>query len=516
MRKIKEVLRLKYQHQLSERQIARSCSISRCAVAEYLRRARQAGIEWPLPKEANDADLEAQLFPVAPPTSAERKPPPDFVLIHEQQRRFKHVTLQQLWQEYKQDHPDGYQYSQFCEQYRRRAQKLDLVLRQVHRAGEKLFVDYAGQTVPLVNPHTGETTAASIFVAVWGASNYTFAEASLKQDLPSWIASHIHALEYFGGSPAVLVPDNLRAGVQRACRYEPDINPTYQDLAAHYGIAVIPARPRKPRDKAKVENGVLVVERWILATLRQRTFFSLSELNQAIREQLEKLNHRPFRKRPGSRAELFEQLERPALRPLPGARYAFAEWKWAAVGPDYHVELDRHYYSVPYRLVGRKVEVRYTATTVEVFHRGERMAAHARGAEPEGATTLAEHRPPAHQRCLEWTPARLLEYAAKVGPATAGVVERLLQSSRRPEQGLRSGLGLWRLAERFGSARLEAACARALRFDTASYRSVQLILQRGLDQQPHAAPAAVKPPLVHQNLRGAGYFAEGKEAPYVD
>ncbi|MGH9969115.1 MAG: IS21 family transposase, partial [Pyrinomonadaceae bacterium] len=345
MRKIKEVLRLKYVHELSERQIARSCGIGKTTVAEYLMRARAAGLGWPLPVELDEASIEARLFPVTL-GKAERGQPamPDFEQLHRELKSHKHLTLQLVWQEYKEAHPEGYQYSQFCELYRKWAKKLDLVLRGSHRAGEKLFVDYAGETVPVIDTTTGEKTETSIFVAVLGASSYTYAEATLKANLESWIGSHVRTLEYIGGCPEVLVPDNLKDGVKLPCRYEPDLNPTYQEMAAHYGVAVIPARVRKPRDKAKAEAGVLLVERWILAALRKQTFFTIGELNQAIRELLEKLNSRRFRKMSGSRLQLFEQIDRPALLPLPVQRYTFAQWKWSRVSNDYHVELGQHYY----------------------------------------------------------------------------------------------------------------------------------------------------------------------------
>jgi transposase len=442
---------------------------------------------------------------------AGQRPQPDFKTIHKELRSHKSVTLQLLWEEYKESNREGYQYSQFCDLYRAWAKKLDLVLRQPHQAGEKLFVDYAGQTVPVVDAKTGDTSGASIFVAVMGASNYTYAEGTAKQDLMSWITSHIRAFEYFGGCAAVLVPDNPKVGVIRPCWYEPDLNPTYDELATHYGVAVMPARPGKPRDKAKVEAGVLVVERWILAALRKRTFFSIAELNEAIWELVERLNHRPFRKLPGSRAELFASLDRPALRPLPAERYSFAEWKPARVNIDYHVELDRHFYSVPYSLVGQKVELRYTGTTVEVLHRGVRVASHARSYQAGAATTVDEHRPKSHQRYLSWTPSRILNWASRAGSATQAVADSIMKSRRYPEQGYRSCLGLIRLGDRFGQDRLEAACARALKFQACSYKRVKSILETGLDRQHDLDTGPTPEPLLHENIRGADYFGETEE-----
>jgi transposase len=510
MRKIKEVLRLKFELKLGDRQIARSCGINHNTVGDYMRRAKAAGLDrWPLPTELDDAAIEARLFP--PRTAlAPVRPAPDWATIHDELRS-KHVTLLLLWQEYKLANPDGYSYSRFCELYQDWSGKLDVVLRQEHLAGEKLFVDYAGATVPIIDSKTGEVQEASIFVAVLGASSYTYAEATWKQDLPCWIGSHIRALEFFQGSPALLVPDNLKNAVVRPCRYEPDLNPTYQEMAAHYGIAVIPARVRKPRDKAKVESGVLVVERWILAALRKRRFFSLAALNEAIHELLEKLNHRPFRKLEGSRATRFEKLDRPALRPLPSEPYVFAQWKSARVHIDYHIEVEKHYYSVPYALLHRQVEVRYTATMVEIFHRGQRVATHRRSSKP-GHTTIDAHRPKSHQRYLEWTPQRLVRWAATVGPFTAQVVDRILQSKPHPEQGFRSCLGILRLGNTYGTDRLEAAAQRACLNNACSYQSIKSILKTSLDRQAELAPPPERAPLFHSNVRGTDYFNQEEQS----
>src|SRR4030095_1035134 len=322
---------------------------------------------------------------------------PDFAAVHDELRRHKHVTLQLLWQEYKEANPDGYQYSRFCELYKRWVGKLDLILRQDYRVGEKMFVDHAGPTVSIIDRETGQVHEAVIFVAVLGASNYTSAEATWNRDLASWIGSHIRALEFFQGVPAVIVPDNWKTGIKDPCYYEPDLNPTYRDFAEHYGTVIIPARVRKPRDKAKVEVGVLVVERWVLAALRKHTFHSLAELNLAIRELLIKLNHRTFRKLDTTRTKLFEELERPALKPLPPESFTFAQWKKARVNIDYHVEIERHYYSVPYQLVHQVVEARISASTVEIFLKGRRIATHTRSLVVGKHTTLPEHRPKKHQ-----------------------------------------------------------------------------------------------------------------------
>jgi transposase len=512
MRKIQEILRLHFSAGLSRRQIARSCSVSRPTVTEYIERAQRAGLSWTQIESLSEQELTTHLYP-ADCLSRRKRAAPDFAHIHRELRR-PHVTLQLLWQEYKLDHPDGYQYSQFCERYRRFQQQVDPVLRQRYRAGEKLFVDYAGATLEVIDPRTGEVRMASIFVAVLGASNYTYVEATWKQDLASWIAAHVRCFEFLGGVPRVVVPDNTRSAVTHSCYYEPQLNPTYQDLARHYQVAILPTRPFRPRDKAKVENAVLVVERWILAALRNRRFFSLGELNQAIRQLLKTLNERPFKKLPGSRSQWFVEIDQPALGPLPPSRFQFAQWKKARVNIDYHVELERHYYSVPYRLIRQEVELRYSATTLEIFHLGQRVATHRRSRQAGYHTTDSSHRPPAHRRYLEWTPSRLIHWAEKIGPQTAQVVAHILDSRRYPEQGYRSCLGLLRLAGRFGEERLEAACHRAVRLQASSYKSVQSILQTGLDRQ--ALPEEPESlPLEHPNIRGAEYF-QPKEKAHVD
>ena len=509
MRKIKEVLRLRHELGLGQRQIARSCSIAQSTVHQYLKAAETAGVEWPLPSEWDESKLEEALFGGRPePPSRRSYPAPDFAAIHQELQTHSHLTLELLWEEYRQANAAAaaYRYSRFCELYQRWHRRLDVVLRQEHRPGEKLFVDYAGDTVPIHNPQTGEVRLASIFVAVLGASSYTFAEATLSQDLPCWIGSHIRAFEFFGGLPRLVIPDNCRTGVSRACRYEPDLNRTYHEMATYYGVGVLPTRRRKPRDKAKVEAGVLLVERWILAALRHRQFFHLAELNQAIAELLVRLNQRPFRKREGSRATLFAAVDRPALQPLPAERYQFGDWRTARVNVDYHVEIDRHYYSVPYQLTGEQVEVRSTANTVEVFHRGQRVASHARSREPYQATTVNQHRPHSHQQHLAWPPSRLLDWAKSIGPSAARLFEQIFNGKPHPEMGYRSCLGIMRLAKQYSGERVEAAAARALRLDVCSYRSVKSMLERGLDRQPLESADPPRPPLEHANIRGPHYF----------
>lgn len=515
MRKTKELLRL-HSLGLTQHQIARSCAIAQSTVSAYLKAADAAGIRWPEIAEWDDARIEQALYPdpAAKPARMQH-PPPDFAVVHQQLQANKHVTLHLLWQEYRDLNPDGYRYSRFCELYGRWRAKQNVVLRQQHRAGEKLFVDYAGDTIPVYDSAAGEVRQAAIFVAVLGASSYTYAEATWTQTLPDWIGAHIRTFEFLGGLPEIVVPDNAKTGVNKACRYEPDLNRTYQEMASHYGVAVVPARPAKPRDKAKVEAGVLLVERWIMAAMRKRTFLSLAELNQAIAELLVRLNERPFRKREGSRRSLFDAIDRPVLRPLPAERYDFGQWQTARVNIDYHVEHGRHYYSVPYQLTGEQVEVRASAATVEIFHRGVRVASHRRSTMAYKATTAPEHRPKAHQRHLEWTPSRLIEWAQTVGPATAELFEKIMAAKPHPEMGFRSCLGVFGLGKQYSLTRVEAAARRAVALRACSYQSVKSILERELDRLPPEAPPEERRSVDHPNIRGAEYFETGDPPPTI-
>lgn len=509
MRKLKEVLRL-HSLGLKQQQIARSCSIAQSTVHGYLKAAAAAGVNWPLPPDWDDRHLkEALSGKVRRPATVWRKgAAPEFATVRQQLQAHRNLTLQLLWEEYRADNPDGYSYSRFCELYRDWSGKLDVVLRHEHRAGEKMFVDYAGDKIAVYDRRTGDLAfEASLFVAVLGASNYTFVEATSSQELPCWIGSHIHALEFFDGSPEIIVPDNAKTGVQRPCRYEPDLNPTYREMAEHYGVAVLPTRPYKPRDKAKAEVGVQVAQRWIVAALRHERFFSLADLNEAIARLLDKLNNRPFRKRPeASRASLFAELDRPALRPLPVEPYVVAQWKTVRANIDYHVDLERHYYSVPHQLVGQELEARYTATTVEIFHRGMRVASHMRSFTAYAASTVNDHRPRSHQAHLEWTPSRLIGWAETVGRATAEVVRTILERKPHPEMGYRACLGIMSLAKTYTAARLEAASQRALLLGAFSYQSLKSILKRSLDQQPVLELDSDKAGPRHDNVRGAEYY----------
>lgn len=507
MRKIHEVLRLYNECSLSRRDIARACAIARSTVSDYLWRANKAGLGWPLPAGLTEPDLERQLFPPAP-TANPPKPLPDFVYIHSElitHKRFN-LTLDLLWCEYKEKYPDGYQYSQFCEHYRRWLGKRDYSMRQDHKAGEKLFVDY-GDGLEIWDKTTGEPIPTYLFVGVWGASNYTFAEAVLSQDLASWCGSHRRAFEHFGCVPRVVVPDNLKSAVSKASLYEPEINATYAELAEHYGCAVIPARPNHPRDKPKVETGVLIAKRWILAKLRHRTFYSLVELNSAVRELLEILNNRPLRKLKTSRHELFDALDRPAAMALIERPYEYAEWKKARVNVDYHIEVESRYYSVPFRLIREEVDVRLTANTTEVFRRGELVAAHARGRVPHSYTTKSEHMPPEHQKHLDWTPSRIIDWAGKTGPCTAELVKRIMEGKAHAEQGYRACLGILRLGKSYGAERLEAAAGRALHFNICTFQGMRSILSSGLDRQRYLKTPTQTILPFHDNIRGGQYYS---------
>ena len=502
MRKIREILRLRWGERLSLRDVAGALAVPHATVALYEKRAREAGLTWPLPDLDDDA-LEAMLFAPAPP--AVTRPTPDFAYL-QRELRHKGVTLQLLFDEYREAHPDGYAYSQFCRLYAAWRGRLDVVMRQDHRAGEKLFVDFPGLTIPIYDEKTlGVSFRAELFVAVMGASNYLYAEALASQGLEHWVNAHAHCFAFLGGVPAIVVSDNLKSAVTKASRYEPDVNATFQEMGTHYHVAIIPARPYKPRDKAKVEVGVQIVERWIMARLRKERFTSLTVLNERIGELIEIANNKPFKKLEGSRASAFNEIDRPSLRPLPDTPYEFASWRAAKVNIDYHVEIERHYYSVPYQLAREVVEVRLTSTTVEMFFKNKRVAAHLRRHDRGQHSTETAHMPDSHRRYLEWTPGRIVAWAEKNGPATGEFIDQLLLSRPHPEQGFRSALGVIRLAKKYGPERLEAACARALALRSFSYSSVTSMLKHGLDQRPLATGSTRVHP-VHNNIRGPNYY----------
>lgn len=501
MRKILEVLRLKFEGGHSDRVIAASVDVGHTSVGDYVLRAKAAGLSWPLPAGMDDAQLDKLLFPPPAPKNV-RRTTPEFGRIYAELRR-PNVTLSLLWTEYKEQHPDGYQLSQYCELYNRWAGKLRLSMRQHHRAGEKMFVDFSGGTLDVINPLTGEVKAAKLFVAVMGASSYTFVSAVFSEDLPSWLGCHVKAFEFFGGVPAIVVPDNLKSGVQSPHLYEPEINRSYTDLATHYGTCVIPARVRKPKDKAKVEVGVQVAQRWILAALRDRTFHSLAELNEAIAPLLLKLNSRLMREIGRSRLELFAQIDAPTLQPLPANSYEFAQWKKGKIHPDYHMQFDDHFYSTPYQVRGQEAWARGTERLVEILVNNLRVASHERSYVKWAYSTLDAHMAPAHQRQADHTIPRVMAWAGSIGPSALALVEVVMSRKKHPEQGVKTCFGILGFSKTFGPQRLENACVRALRFKTFTYKSIQSILQSRLDEQ--AEPQARALPR-HGNIRGGDYF----------
>jgi transposase len=499
---IKEVLRLYYSCGLSHKKIAKALGCSHGAVAEYIHRATSAGLVWPLPDDLDEGQIEARLFPPGKKTAS--RPQPDCVYIHNELKK-KGVTLIQLWAEYREENPSGYCQSQFCDIYNRFAEKLNISMRQVHFAGEKCFSDFAGKTLPIVDPHTGEVSSAHLFVCTLGASSFTFAKLFASENTEAWCNGHAQAFLYFDGVPKIAVPDNPKPVITKACPYEPDVNPSFAQMAAHFQIAVIPARIRKPKDKAKVEAAVGLATRWILAVLRNRTFFSIAEANKAVGSLLEKLNDAQFKKIPESRRSLYQKIDRPALSPLPKNDFEFANIKKASVNIDYHIDFEGHYYSVPHHLRKEIVELRVTATTVEIFFKGSRVASHARNCIAYKHTTLDAHRPKNHQEYGDWPPERIIKWANKIGPASAQVVTLIMQQRRVPEQGYRSSMGILRLNKIYGDKRLEAACGRALAIGALSFKSIKSILSSGLDQRPLPEPPN-QLTIVHSNIRGASEF----------
>jgi transposase len=508
MRQAREIIRLKFSAGVATREIARRLGLAPSTVRETLSRLASAGLSWPLREGLSDAELEAALYANRRSKRGHRRhAEPDWPAVHRELKR-KHVTLLIVWDEYIAANPGGYSYSRFCELYRGFESKLSPTMRQTHAAGERLFVDYAGDGVPVViDRHTGELRNAQIFVAVLGASSFTFAHASWTQTLPDWIDAHVRALEAIGGVPQLIVPDNTKTAVIKACLYDPQVNRTYAEMATHYRTAILPARPRKPRDKAKVEQAVLIVERWLLGRLRHRTFYGLAEVNAAIADLMTHLNEvRPIRRLGVTRRQLLEEIDRLALKSLPAEPYEFSEWKTCRVGIDYHVEVAAHYYSVPHRFARAEVEARMTVRTVEVFLKGERIAAHRRSSGNHKHTTIPEHMPSSHRRYAGWTIERIRADARRIGPATAALCELILESRPHPEQGFRACLGIVRLSGPYGAARLEAAAERALDIGARTYGSVKSILDNNLDRHPAPKRATDAKPIQHPNIRGPRYY----------
>ncbi len=499
MRKIKEILRLKLDARLSHQQIAAALGLSKGVVTKYVGLTAAAGLDWAAVQDMDETMLERRLL--VGPERPRNHIQPDYGRLHQELRR-KGMTLMLLWEEYRADHADQqtYAYSQFCENYRRFAQQLKRSMRQVHRAGEKLFIDFAGPTIALT-----DGGRAHIFVAALGASSYTFACATPRETMADWLESTARALSFIGGVPQMIVPDNPKALIADANRYEPRSNDTVLDFARHYGTSVLPARPYHPQDKAKAESAVQIVERWIMARLRHRQFASVDEVNQAIAPLLHQLNEKPFQKLPGSRASAFAGIDAPALALLPLQPYEMAHYKTAKVHIDYHVEIERHRYSVPHALVGQVLDTRITATTIELLHRGNRVASHPRSSLTGGHTTIAAHMPTAHRAQMEWSPQRLIHWAESIGPACTEVVTRLLDRYRHPEHGYRACLGLLSLAKRYGKPRLEAACMLALQIGACQYRHVRDILKHNRDAiLPQETKDWISPE--HAHVRGPGYY----------
>jgi len=511
MRRVREMLRLSRGAGLGVREVARRTGIAPSTLREMLRRFERSGLGWPLALDLTDTDLEARLYGEAGTKQGHRRrPEPDWAALNRELKR-KHVTLQILWDEYIEASPDGYRYSRFCELYRAFEARLPVTMRQTHLGGDKLFVDYAGDTVPvIVEPRTGLVRQAHIFVAVMGGSSLTFAQASWTETLGDWIDAHVEAFAYFGGAARLLVPDNPKVAIIKSCFYDPQVNRTYGEMAAYYDTAVLPARPRRPRDKAKVEAAVRIVERWLLGALRNRRFSSLAQVNAAIAQLLVRLNEQRVLRYVGrTRRQLFEELDAPRLKPLPAEPYALAEWRVRKVGLDYHVDFDSHFYSVPYRHARATVEVRATLRTLEVFLKGERIAAHLRGSGDGKHTTISEHMPSSHRRYADWTLERILREARGLGPSVGLLCQLILEHRPHPEQGFRSCMGIVELAKSFGAVRLEAACLRALELNVRSYRPVRSILDNRLDGQPIRRPGESEddaPVLDHPNIRGSGYY----------
>jgi transposase len=507
MSKLKQLIGLQSSN-LSVRALARALGLSVGAVSKYLRALRACGIEAAEAETLSEVELEQRVFGPTPAGKPVAFVAPDCAWIHGELKRHRHVTLQLLWEEYAGLYgASAYRRSAFCQIYRRWEKHLKRSMRQRHFAGEKLFVDYAGRTVPIYGHSGEEAFRAHLFVSAMGASGCAYAEATRSESLPDWLGSHVRALEYYGAAPTIMVPDNAKVGVTRADRYEPDLQRSYEELAGHYRCVVIPARPYHPKDKSRVELSVLLVCRWVLARLRHQRFFSLDELNAAIRPLLEDLNNRAFQRLPGSRRSVFEALDRPAMRALPPTPYVFAEWKERIVAFDYHVDIDRHYYSVPHALVGHTVWARFSVSAVEVFFRSQRVATHVRSYQRGAHTTLPEHMPKRHRAHAEWSPRRLIQWGVSIGMHTGAVVEHLLRSKPHPEQGYRACLGLLNLSREYGAARLEAASSLAVHLGSPTRKSVKSILESGRDlrRSKHGESLELELP-THGNVRGPGYY----------
>jgi transposase len=509
MRQLRRILRLQHEGN-STRDIVRVTGIARTTVQRALERSKSAELVWPLADDISDQVLEERLYggsgkSVGSGAGMRKRAEPDWSDLVRELRR-PAVTMVILWEEYRKIWPDGYAYSRFCELLREYQQRLSPVMRQHHVAGDKLFVDYSGKQQEIYDPLTGEVRMAEIFVAVLGASNYTYAELTWSQTLPDWIGSHVRLFRHIGGVTRLLVPDNLKSGVNKASFYDPEINRSYGRMTEHYGVGVLPARPKKPKDKASVEAGVRFAQGYILGRLRNQTFFSLDEANAAVAVAMTDMNTRPMRKLGVSRADLLESLERPALKPLPEVEYEYAEWKLVRVGIDYHVEIDKFYYSVPHALIRQQVDARVTTGTVELFHKGKRVAAHQRrygGARRHA--TMPDHMPPTHRNYAGWSPERFQRWGAAIGPETEGLIIAIMARRPYPEHGFRTCAGILQLYKPLEKRRAETVSAYALAVGALNSNSVASILSNNLDL---AVPAQEEGDGVdtHANVRGPLYF----------
>jgi len=512
MRKIKEILRLHYEVKISQAKISSIANISRFTVQQYIMRFTAAGLSWPLPLELSDDELERKLFPGN--KIANKRPEPEYSYLLQEIRR-PDATLAVLWEEYKQQNPDGYQYSYFCDLFNAYRIKLNYSMRQEHKAGEKTFLDFGDSPIKIIDAKTGLETSTKIFVSVWGASNYMFAKGCYDEKLATWIKLNIDALKYFGCCSKAMVPDNLRSAVSKASRYEPEINPTYAEFAEHYGTVIFPARPYKPKDKPRAENGVKLAKRWILFRLRNQKFYSMEELNQAVAILLEEFNRKIMKKFKKSRDQLFELLDKPHALQLPENHYEFAEWKKVKVNVNYHVCYEKHDYSVPYTFIHKDLDIKATHGLIEIYYNGNRICSHARSRKEHGYTTVAEHMPPSHQKYLEWTPDRILHYAEKYGKSVKALIQKVMESRKFAEQAYKACLGIIRLENKYSAERLDLACQRALEYRAYSYNSVVNILQKGLDKQAISVQANTSV-INHENIRGSNYYLEGVQHVYTN
>jgi len=485
MTKYREILRI---HSLGINQtgIAESCGCARKTVRNVLNRAKELDIAWPLKADITDADLERQFFPDKSVPSTPRRHP-DYEYINKEMMR-SGVTLKLLWNEYceecRQSNEQPLMYSQFCFHYQKHTEKKRATMHIKRKPGDQIEVDWAGKSAAVVDSDTGEIIPAYIFVGVLSYSMYAYVEAFFSMDMESWITAHVHMYRFFGGVTRMLIPDNLRTGVDRSDWYTPKINKTYHEMAEHYDTAVIPARVKRPKDKAGVEGTVGNITTWITAALRNQKFFTLQELNREIRIRLDAFNKKPFQKKEGSRYSVYLADEKPFLAQLPTTPYELAQWKQATVQFNYHISVDKMQYSVPYEYIRQKVDVRITRNVIEVFFNNNRICSHVRlYGQPGQYSTIEAHMPEDHQKYLKWDGNRFIEWARKIGTGTTITIKSILASYKVEQQGYKSCMGLLKLADKYSVERLEAACRKALSYTPhPSYKSIKNILATSQDK----------------------------------